>query len=142
MGGDDEEASMQPSTQQHLLAAMHRAAYTFARSRLCAVQARHNGREQLAELFDEAADEAYFHHFAKEAELGKLVATEAENLHQLIEEETRDIDTVYRVFAAQADAAGDHDVAGCFREVAEHERRRRQGLLAAMRALDPADAAE
>jgi hypothetical protein len=32
--------------------------------------------------------------------------------------------------------------AGCFREVAEHERCRRERLLAAMRALDPADAAE
>jgi rubrerythrin len=133
---------MQPSTQQHLLAAMHRAAYTFARSRLCAVQARHNGREQLADLFDDTADEAYFDHFTKEAELAKLVATEAENLHQLIEEETRDIDTVYRVFAAQADAAGDHDVARCFRAVAEHERCRRERLLAAMGAFDPADIGE
>jgi rubrerythrin len=133
---------MQPSTRQHLLAAMHRAAFTFARYRLCAVQARRNGRDDLAALFDETADEAYFDHFAKEAVLGELVATEAENLHQLIEEETRDVDTVYRIFATQAEAVGDHDVAACFREVAEHERCRRERLLAAMRALDPADAAE
>jgi len=133
---------MQPTTRQHLLAAMHQAAFTFARYRLCAVQARHNGREELAELFDETADEAYFDHFAKEAVLAGLIATEAENLHQLIAEETRDVDTIYRDYATQADAAGDHAVARCFREVASHEQRRRARLLAAMRALDPADPAE
>jgi rubrerythrin len=133
---------MHPVTRQHLLAAMHQAAFTFARYRLCAVQARHNGRDELAALFDEAAGEAYFDHFAKEAVLAGLVSTEAENLHQLVEEEARHVDTVYRDYAAQADAAGDRDVAGCFREVAEHERRRRARLLAAMHAFDPADPAE
>jgi rubrerythrin len=133
---------MQPSTRQHLLAAMHQAAFTFARYRLCAVQARYHGRDQLAELFDETADEAYFDHFAKEAVLAGLIATEAENLHQLIEEEARDVDTTYKVYATQAEVVGDHDIARCFREVAEHERRRRARLLAAMKALDPADAAE
>jgi rubrerythrin len=129
-------------TRQHLLAAMHQAAFTFARYRLCAVQARRNGRDQLAELFDDAAGEAYFDHFAKEAILAGLVATEAENLHQLIEEEARDAEVVYQDYAAAADAVGDRDVARCFREVAEHEARRRLRLLAAMHAFDPADPAE
>ncbi len=132
---------MHPATRQHLLAAMHQSAFTFARYRLCAVQARHNGREELAALFDDTAGEAYFDHFAKEAVLAGLVATEAENLHQLIEEEARDAETVYQDYAAQADAAGDPEVGRCFREVAEHERRRRGRLLAALRAFDPADPA-
>jgi rubrerythrin len=133
---------MHPVTRQHLLAAMHQAAFTFARYRLCAVQARHHGREELAELFDEAAGEAYFDHFAKEAVLAGLVATEAENLNQLTEEEARDAEVVYRDYAAAADAVGDRDAARCFREVAQHEGRRRTRLLAAMHAFDPADPAE
>jgi rubrerythrin len=133
---------MHPQTREHLLTAMREAAFTLARYRLCAVQARHNGHEQLAELFDDTASEAFFDHFAKEAVLAGLLSTEAENLHQLIEQEARDSDVTYRDFAEQADGVGDAEAARCFREVAEHERRRRERLLAAMQAFDLADPAE
>jgi rubrerythrin len=133
---------LRPQTRESLLTAMRDAAFTLARYRLCAVQARHNGREQLAELFDDTACEAYFDHFMKEAVLAGLVSTEAENLHQLIEQEARDSEVTYRVFAEQADAVGDAAAAQCFRDIGEHARRRHERLLAAMRALDPADPAE
>ncbi len=133
---------MHPQTQEHLMTAMRDAAFTFARYWLCAVQARHHGRQQLGDLFDEAATEAYFDHFAKEAVLAGLISTEAENLHDLIREEQRDSDEVYRDFAEQADAVGDAEAASCFRKVGEQERARRERLLTAMRHLDPPDPAE
>lgn len=133
---------MHPQTREHLMTAMREAAFTFARYRLAAVQARHHGRDQLADLFDETATEAYFDHFAKEAILAGLIGTEAENLHDLIHDERRESDQLYRVFAEQADAVGDTEAAGCFRKVGEQERERRQRLLTAMRNLDPADPAE
>ncbi|HZC98870.1 MAG TPA: ferritin family protein [Actinomycetes bacterium] len=133
---------MHPETREHLMTAMRDAAFTFARYRLCAIQARHHGREQLADLFDETATEAYFDHFAKEALLAGLISTEAENLHDLIRHEARDSQKLYQVYAKQADAIGDTEAARCFRKVGEQERQRREQLLAAMRALDPADPAE
>ena len=133
---------MHPQTREHLMTAMRDAAFTFARYRLCAVQARHHGRQQLANLFDETANEAYFDHFAKEAILARLVGTEVENLHDLILEEQRESDQLYHVFAEQAEAVGDTDAASCFRKVGEQERARRARLLTAMRNLDPADPAE
>ncbi|HZD74036.1 MAG TPA: ferritin family protein [Actinomycetota bacterium] len=133
---------MHPRTREHLMRAMHDAAFTFARYRLCAVQARHRGRQELGDLFDETATEAYFDHFAKEAVLAGLIGTEAENLHDLIREEQRDSDEVYRAFAEEADAVGDAEAANCFRKVGEQERARRERLLVAMRNLDPADPAE
>jgi rubrerythrin len=81
---------------------------------------------------------AYFDHFAREALLAGLIGTEAENLRDLIGHEARESDRLYRVFAEQADAVGDTEAAGCFRKVGEQERRRRERLLDAMRALDPA----
>jgi rubrerythrin len=133
---------MHPETREHLMTAMRDAAFTLARYRLCAVQARHHGREQLADLFDDTASEAYFDHFAREALLAGLIGTEAENLHDLIRHEASKSDKLYRVFAEQADAVGDIEAARCFRKVGEQERQRRERLLAAMRALDPADPAE
>ena len=133
---------MHPQTKRNLTTAMRDAAFTLARYRLCAVEARHHGRQQLADLFDEAATEAYFDHFASEAVLAGLLGTEAENLHDLIREEQRQGDQEYRVFAEQADAVGDTEAATCFRKVGAQERARRVRLLAAMRNLDPADPAE
>jgi rubrerythrin len=133
---------MHPQTREHLMSAMRDAAFTFARYRLCAVQARHHGRQELGDLFDETATEAYFDHFASEAVLAGLIGTEAENLHDLIREEQRQSDELYRAFAEQADAVGDAEAANCFRKVGGQERERREQLLTAMRNLDPADPAE
>jgi rubrerythrin len=128
---------MHPETREHLMAAMRDAAFTFARYRLCAVQARHHGHAELADLFDDTATEAYFDHFAREALLAGLIGTEAENLHDLIRHEADESDKLYRVFAEQADAKGDTEAANCFWKVGEQERARRERLLAAMVALDP-----
>ncbi len=71
---------MHAQTRAHLMTAMRNAAFTFARYRLCAVQARDHGRDQLADLVTETATEAYFDHFVKEAILARLIGTDAQNL--------------------------------------------------------------
>jgi rubrerythrin len=80
--------------------------------------------------------------FAEQAlDLG-LVSTEAENLHLAIEEEAYQADTMYREFAAQAGAAGDHAAAQRFQRLAQYERRNRDEFLTTLRGLDPPDPAE
>jgi len=133
---------MHAQTRAHLMTAMRNAAFTFARYRLCAVQARDHGRDQLADLVTETATEAYFDHFVKEAILVRLIGTDAQNLHDLIGDKQRETDQLGDGFAEQADAVGDTRAASCFRRVGEHERQRRERLLIAMRNLDPPDPAE
>jgi rubrerythrin len=133
---------MHPQTRENLLWAMRREAFAFAKYLLCAVQARQHGRSEIADLFEKVAHDEYFGHFAEQAlELG-LISTDAENLHLAIEEETYQADTMYRDFAAQANAVGDADAAERFRRLRQDERRNRDQFLAALRAMDPADPAE
>ena len=133
---------MHPQTRENLLRAMRREAFAFARYMLCAVQARQHGRPEVADLFEKVARQEYFEHFADQAlELG-LIGMEAENLHVAIEEEAYQADTMYREFAAQADAAGDHAAAERFQRLGQDERRNRDEFLTALRMLDPADPAE
>ena len=67
---------MHIQTRDNLMTAMRDAAFTLARYRLCAVQARHHGRKELAELFDDTASEAYFDHFVSEALQAGLLSSE------------------------------------------------------------------
>jgi rubrerythrin len=63
--------TLHPQTRENLLRAMRREGYAFAMYLLYATQARHHGRPQLAELFEQVAKEEYFGHFAEQAlELG------------------------------------------------------------------------
>jgi len=68
-----------------------------------------------------------------------LISTEAENLHLAIDEEAYQADTMYRDFAAQAAALGDHAAAERFQRLGQDERRNRDEFLTALRMLDPAD---
>jgi rubrerythrin len=134
--------TLHPQTRENLLRAMRREGYAFAMYLLYATQARHHGRPQLAELFEQVAKEEYFGHFAEQAlELG-LIGMEAENLHLAIEEEAFEAEVMYRDFQAQAEAVGDHAAAERFRRLREDERRNRDQFLTVLRALDPADPAE
>jgi len=136
------QSQMHAQTRENLLRAMRREAFAFARYMLCAVEARKHGQPEVADLFEKVAEQEYFGHFAAQAlDLG-LISTEAENLHLAIEEEAYEADTMYRAFEAQAHAVGDHAAAERFRRLGEDERRNREGFLAALRALDPADPAE
>ena len=136
------QLQLHPQTREHLLTAMRREAFAFARYMLCAVQARKHGRPQVADLFEQVARQEYFEHFAEQALGLGLIGMEAENLHLAIEEEAFQADVMYRDFQAQAEAVGDHAAAERFRRLREDERRNRDRFLAVLRAMDPADPAE
>ncbi len=133
---------MHPQTRANLLTAMRGEAFAFAKYRLCAVEARKHGRPELAELFDRAAGDEYFDHFTRQALLAGVIATDADNLHDAIEEETYEVDELYRRFAEEADAVGDHEVAERFREIRADELRHREAFAAALAGLDQPDLAE
>jgi rubrerythrin len=126
---------MHPKTRENLLAAMRCEAFNFAVYRLCAVQARHNGRAELAELFDDAATDEFFEEFSRNALLAGVVGADAENLRRAVEEETDEADGMYRGYAEQAAAVGDRELAERFEQLREGERRLRDAFLAALHGL-------
>ena len=80
--------TLHPQTREYLLSAMRREAYAFAMYLLYAIQARKHGRPEVAELFQQVAEEEYFGHFVEQALEVGVIGMEAENLHLAIEEET------------------------------------------------------
>jgi rubrerythrin len=121
---------------------MRREAYAFAMYLLYAAQARKHGRPQLAELFEQVANQEYFGHFVEQALDAGVIGMEAENLHLAIEEEAFEAEVMYRDFQAQAQAVGDDAAAERFQRLREDERRNRDQFLTVLRNLDPADPAE
>jgi len=124
--------SLSQKTQDHLSTAMHGEAFAHAKYLLYAHQARQHGDIELANLFRRTADTERFEHFAAEARLAGLVETDAENLRDAINGETYDVDTMYRVFAEQAAAAGDKVVADRFEEIRRDERKHRDAFKTAL----------
>jgi rubrerythrin len=121
---------------------MRREAYAFAMYLLYAAQARKHGRPQLAELFEQVANQEYFGHFVEQALDAGVIGMEAENLHLAIEEGAFEAEVMYRDFQAQAQAVGDDAAAERFQRLREDERRNRDQFLTVLRNLDPADPAE
>src|SRR5512133_3795417 len=134
--------TLHPQTRDNLARAMRREAFAFASFLLYATQARKHGRPQLAELFEQVAEEEYFGHFADQALEAGVIGMEAENLHLAIEEEAFEAEVMYRDFQAQAEAVGDHAAAERFQRLREDERHNRDQFLTVLRAMDPADPAE
>jgi rubrerythrin len=85
MTREDDVWTLHPQTREHLRSAMRREAFAFASYLLYAAQARQHGRPQVAELFEQVAEEEYFGHFAEQALGLGLIGMEAENLHLAIE---------------------------------------------------------
>jgi rubrerythrin len=134
--------TLHPQTRDNLARAMRREAFAFASFLLYATQARKHGRPQVAELFEQVANQEYFGHFADQALEAGVIGMEAENLHLAIEEEAFEAEVMYRDFQAQAETVGDQGAAERFGRLREDERRNRDRFLAVLRALDPADPAE
>lgn len=112
---------MNTQTREHLFQALHGEAFAYARYMLFADQARRNGRVALAELFERTAHTERFEHFAEEAELAELVATDDENLRAAIEGEAYEVATMYAAFAEQARQASDMAAAERFTEIRQDE---------------------
>ena len=127
-------AVQKPSKQtaEDLNTAMHGEAFAYAKYTLFAQQARKNGREDLAKLFEDAARTEHLEHFAEEAKLAGLVGSDADNLRNAIEGESYEVDTMYADFARKALAAGDKQVATRFEEIRKDEMKHRDAFKAAL----------
>jgi rubrerythrin len=124
---------MDSQTKANLLIALHGEAFAYAKYRLFAEHARQQGRTELADLFDETARTELLEHFREEADLLGLVGDDAANLQDATIGEAYEVDTMYRTFAQQAQAAGDTAAAERFSEVRSDEARHREAFAAALK---------
>jgi rubrerythrin len=126
---------MNVQTQANLLTALHGEAFAYAKYMLYAEHARQQGRNDLADLFEATARTELFEHFAEQAALAGLVGDDAANLRDAIDGETYEVDTMYRTFAEQAQAVGEHAAAARFTEVRQDETHHRDAFTAALNRL-------
>ena len=114
-------SEMAPQTRKNLDAAMHGEAYANLKYRSYAEAARKAGNEDLARLFEEAADVEAKEHFAREADAASLVGFDARNLADAMSGENYENTKMYIGFADEAEKAGDKKVAKMFRQIAADE---------------------
>lgn len=69
-------AALHKTTSDDLSSAMHGEAFAYAKYMLYAEHARKNCNQELAKLFEDAAQTERFEHFAEEARLAGLVGTD------------------------------------------------------------------
>jgi rubrerythrin len=138
--GKTTSETMSEQTRQNLETAMRGEAFAYAKYMLFAKQARENGHPELAALFEDTARTERFEHFAEEGKLSGLVGSDAENLRDAIQGESYEVETMYRQFAEQAQAAGDRDAAARFSEIRRDEMKHRDAYRAALDQLTAAPA--
>jgi rubrerythrin len=126
------------TTVANLLTAMHGEAFAYAKFMLYAERARQQDHKELAELFENAAKEERFEHFAQGAGLAGLTGTDADNLRDAIEAQSHEAETMYCDFAEKALAAGDNDAAAHFEEIRRAEVRRREAFKTALATVQKA----
>ncbi len=114
-------ADLAPQTRKNLDAAMHGEAYANLKYRAYAEAARKAGNEDLARLFEEAADVESKEHFAREADAAGLAGFDARNLADAMSAENYENTKMYIGFADEAEKAGDKKVAKMFRQIAADE---------------------
>src|SRR5664280_3638309 len=108
-------------TQVNLEAAMHGEAFAYAKYTAYALQAARTHQTALAKLFSGTAQVELQEHFAGEAVLAGLVASNAANLQDSITGETWEHTTMYPEFATQATADNCPAAAALFTEIAVDE---------------------
>src|SRR5690242_17554444 len=115
------EHAISARSRKNLLEAMQGEAFAFAKYKLFAGQARKNGDNELAGLFDKTADQEYLEHFTELADLQQLAGTDEQDLTNAIAGESFEVDTFYKRFADEAREDGDEHVAGRFEEIRRDE---------------------
>jgi rubrerythrin len=114
-------SELAPQTRKNLDAAMHGEAYANLKYRAYAEAARKAGNEDLARLFEEAADVESKEHFAREADAAGLAGFDSRNLADAMSGENYENTKMYIGFADDAEKAGDKKVAKMFRQIAADE---------------------
>ena len=113
---------MDAQTHSNIMAALQSEAFVCARYTLMAAEARSEGDVAAAELLEGISRIGLNEHFAELGRLVGLVGGDADNLVTAIDEESRQRQESYRLFAEQARAAGDHEVAELFEQIRADKR--------------------
>jgi rubrerythrin len=127
-----DKREVRPETVENLSSAMHGEAFAFAKYMLYSEHARKSGNEPLADLFAQSAYTERFEHFAEEASLAGLVASDEANLRDAIKGETWEFDHMYPDFAGKAKTVGDDAAETRFLEIRADEGRHRDAFQAAL----------
>ena len=127
---------MTPKTRENLMKAMHNEAFVFMKYMLFARQARRNGRDELASLFEKVAATKQLEHFENEADLCALVGNDAENLHNAIQSESYEVDWLYGDLLKETTSAGDDAAAMHFEQVRRDEVDHREAFAVALQKLE------
>ena len=114
-------AELAAQTRANLQTALHGEAYAHLKYRAYAESARQHGDDELATLFETAANVEANEHFAREADALGLATFDAANLADAIGGEHYENTKMYVEFADQAERAGDKKVAALFRQIAADE---------------------
>ncbi len=114
-------AELAAQTRANLQTAMHGEAYAYLKYRTYAEAAREHGDEELANLFETAANVEANEHFAREADALGLATFDAGNLADAMGGEHYENTKMYVDFADQAEHAGDKKAAALFRQIAADE---------------------
>jgi rubrerythrin len=116
-----DEHALAARTRKNLMDAMHGEAFAFAKYKLFAKQARKNGNNELADLFDKTADQEYMEHFNELADLLQLAGTDEQDVTNAIAGESFEVDAFYKQFAEEARQDGDDQAAHRFDEIRHDE---------------------
>ncbi|HWJ17743.1 MAG TPA: ferritin family protein [Geobacterales bacterium] len=120
------------STRQDLLTAMKSEGLAHLKYTLFAEQARKNGNEVLAGIFEHTADDEFEKHFKTHAKLYGLLKSDYENLLNAMSAEFVESTQMYQEMAKRAEAAGDADAAKHFADFARDELEHRDIFKAAI----------
>ena len=129
-------ADLAAQTRANLETAMRGEAYANLKYRAYGDAARRAGNEELARIFEEAADVEAKEHFAREADALGLAGFDARNLADAMAGENYENTKMYIGFADQAEKAGDKKTAQLFRQIAADEGDHYQRFKEAFVALD------
>lgn len=116
-------ATDQPGTQtrKNLEAAMHGEAYAHLKYLAYAEKARSSGNQELAKVFEDAANVESGEHFAREADRLGLADTNGNNILDAMAGEHFEFSQMYLDYAKQAEKEGDKRTAELFRQIAADE---------------------
>lgn len=113
----------QGKTRENLASSLRGEAFAYVRYSLYAEQARKEGYEDIAKMFEKIAVQERMEHLAEFVQIYGLVGDTAKNLQDAIHDETQEATTIYPNFAAAARSEGATAAAERFEEVARDEQK-------------------
>lgn len=131
------QRTLHRKTPDNVTTATHGEAFAYVIYVLYAEDARKSGNQELADLFERAANTERFEHLVEEAQLGELVCNDTDTLEDAIKSESYEIDTMYLQFAQRAGAAAsDTAAANRFEEISYDEMGHHNAFKAALAKLE------